>query len=283
MTTAPKRSSTNRAARPDLRDVTVVVPVRNGETLLPGCLQSLHQAGAEHIVVVDGLSTDRSRIIAAEHGATVLSDEGRGLPVARALGARWASTRWVVLVDVDVVFPADALQQLLDEFVDGRYTALQAGLHSVGGPGYWGRALAHHHRTGRSRYWFGLVATVFERDELLCIGFDEQFSSGEDIEIRWRLRDGNRRIGVSRQVSVQHRFAGDDFGFAKRQFLMDGAGLGRMVRKHRERGIPLLFLPLAAALRGTLLSVVRFEPEWLPYYAFFLWFNYRGVIRGLLA
>lgn len=266
----------------DVRDITAVVPVRNGAALLPDCLSALTRSGVGAIVVVDGLSTDGSREIASAHGAMVLSDEGKGLPHARAIGAAAAGTRWVLLVDCDVVFPDGALAVLLDEFRTGGYAALQAGLSSVGGPGYWGRALAYHHRTGRSRRWFGLVATLFERDELVRIGFDDDFISGEDIELRWRLRQAGRPAGVSERAMVEHRFAGDDFAFALDQFLMDGTGLGRMVRKHGLRGVRLLALPFAAALRGSALSAARGQPRWVPYYAAFCWFNYVGIARGLV-
>lgn len=263
-------------------DITAVVPVRNGEALLPGCLSALNRSGVGAVVVVDGLSTDDSREIASAHGAKVLSDEGKGLPHARAIGAAAACTRLVLLVDCDVVFPDGALAALLDEFRTGGYAALQAGLSSVGGPGYWGRALAYHHRTGRSRRWFGLVATLFERDELVRIGFDDDFTSGEDIELRWRLRQAGRPAGVSERATVEHRFAGDDFAFALDQFLMDGTGLGRMVRKHGLRGVRLLALPLAAALRGSALSAARGQPGWIPYYVAFCWFNYVGIARGVV-
>lgn len=270
-----------RPPAPTVRGVTAVVPVRDGERLLPACLTALRQAGVAGIVVVDGLSRDRSRKIAAEYGATVISDEGRGLPHARTIGAAAATTRWVLLVDCDVIFPPGALAALLEEFADQDYTALQAGLHSIGGPGYWGRALAEHHRRGRSRRWFGLVATVFERDELARLGFDSSFLSGEDIELRWRLRAAGLRAGVSQRVQVEHRFAGDDLAFAKDQFLMDGTGLGLMVRKHRWRGLRLLALPLAAAVRGVAISLAIGQPRWIPYYAAFGWFNYVGLVRGL--
>jgi glycosyltransferase involved in cell wall biosynthesis len=266
----------------DVGDITAVVPVRNGAALLPACLSALDRSGVGAVVVVDGLSTDDSREIASAHGAKVLSDEGKGLPHARAIGAAAACTRLVLLVDCDVVFPDGALAALLDEFRTGGYAALQAGLSSVGGPGYWGRALAYHHRTGRSRRWFGLVATLFERDELVRIGFDDDFTSGEDIELRWRLRQAGRPAGVSERATVEHRFAGDDFAFALDQFLMDGTGLGRMVRKHGLRGVRLLALPLAAALRGSALSAARGQPRWIPYYAAFCWFNYVGIARGLV-
>lgn len=264
-----------------LQRLTAVVPVRNGEALLPGCLGALDRNGVHHVVVVDGRSSDRSRTIAAEHGAVLVSDEGRGLPYARTLGARTATTDLVLLVDVDVVFPDGGVVALVREFLAGDYAALQAGQESVGGPGYWGRALAHHHRTGRSRNWFGLVATVFERDELLATGFDDDFRSGEDIELRWRLRAAGRRAGVSREVAVQHRYAGDDFAFARDQFLMDGAGLGLMVRRNGVRGLRLALLPAAAAARGMALSCLRGEGRWIPYYGAFAWWNYVGMARGV--
>jgi glycosyltransferase involved in cell wall biosynthesis len=266
-----------------LQRLTAVVPVRNGEAQLPGCLGALRSNGVRHVVVVDGRSSDRSRTIAVEYGAVVVSDEGRGLPYARTLGARTATTDLVVLVDVDVVFPDRDVAALVREFLNGGYAALQAGLESVGGPGYWGQALAHHHRTGRSRHWFGLVATVFERDELLATGFDDDFSSGEDIELRWRLRASGRLVGVSRAVVVQHRFAGDDFAFAKDQFLMDGRGLGFMVRRNGVHGLRLALLPAAAAARGMVLSSVRGEGRWIRYYGAFAWWNYVGMARGVLT
>jgi glycosyltransferase involved in cell wall biosynthesis len=264
-----------------LRRLTAVVPARNAEAMLPGCLDALRRNGVERVIVVDGCSTDRSWEVAAAAGARVVSDEGRGLPYARTLGARLAETDLVLLVDSDVVMPDGAVEALVREFLEGGYTALQAGQESVGGPGYWGRALAEHHRTGLSRGWFGLVATVFCRADLLATGFDDAFASGEDIELRWRLRALGRKVGVSQRVVVQHRFAGDDFAFAKDQFLMDGAGLGLMVRRSGIRGLRLAVLPAAAAVRGVVLSSLRGQVGWVRYYAAFTWWNYVGMARGV--
>jgi glycosyltransferase involved in cell wall biosynthesis len=263
-----------------VNDVSVVVPVRNGEAMLDACLASIEEQEPREIIVVDGQSTDGTLEIARRHGATVLSDGGRGLPAARMMGAQAASGRFVALVDADVVLRPGSLVRLRDELVAGGYDAIQAGLESVSGPGYWGQALAHHHRSGRSRRWFGLVATVLERETLLSFGFDSRFSSGEDIELRWRLRNAGAKAVVSESTVVEHRFD-DTFPFAKGQWLADGEGLGRMIRKHGLRGLPLLGLPLAAGLRGLVLSTLRREPRWIPYYVCFTVFNYAGMARRL--
>jgi glycosyltransferase involved in cell wall biosynthesis len=260
-----------------LADLSVVIPVRNAARLLPGCLGAVLPQRPARIIVVDGESTDSTLEIARRYGATILSDEGKGLPVARMLGVRAAATRYVALVDADVVLPEGALAKLLGEFIAGGYSALQAGLYSVGGPGYWGRALAQHHRWSRSRTWFGLVATIFERDRLLEIGFDGRFMSGEDIELRWRLARAGYKIGVSTETVVTHRFDDDSFSFAWNQFSMDGRGLAAMVAKHGWAGARLLALPAAAMVRGVGLSLVRLKPQWIPYYLFFAAGNYAAM------
>lgn len=264
-------------AEEPLADLTVVIPARNAARLLPGCIDSVLRQRPARIVVVDGNSTDSTIDIARHYGATILSDEGKGLPVARILGVRAAETKYVVLVDADVMLPDGALVKLLGEFMAGGYSALQAGLYSVGGPGYWGRALAQHHRWSRSKTWFGLVATIFERDRLLEIGFDDRFMSGEDIELRWRLVRAGHRVGVSTQTVVTHRFDGDSFGFAWNQFSMDGRGLAAMVAKHGWAGARLLALPAAAMVRGVGLSLLRLKPQWIPYYLFFAAGNYAAM------
>ncbi len=257
-------------------DVSVVVPTRNAEDMLGDCLRSIVASEPREIIVVDGVSSDRTTEIAREVTPNVISDEGRGLPAARAMGASAASSRTVALVDADVRLPDGALERLLEEFEEGGYTALQAGLRSVSGKGYWGRALVNHHMTGRSRNWFGLVATAFDREALLEYGFDPRFLSGEDIEMRWRLEQAGARIGVSERTVVTHRF-GDSWEFAKGQWLADGRGLARMISKHRWRAARLLLLPILAAIRGIGLSLVRLQPQWVPYYLCYLVFNYAGM------
>lgn len=271
-----------RLSPADQAQLSVVVPVRNDARMLDGCLAALTSQGCAEIIVVDGNSTDDSVEVARRHGATVLSDDGRGLPYARSLGAIHATTPFVALVDADVVLAQGALAALLREFVEGGYAGLQSGLASTAGPGYWGQALAFHHRTGRSRNWFGVVATVFRRDVLLEHGFDARFLSGEDIELRWRLTQAGHRLGVSTRTIVEHRFAGDGFAFAKAQFVADGMGLGRMVRKQRVRGLPLLLLPLAATVRGVALSLARGQVGMVPYFCAFLVWNYAGMAATLV-
>jgi glycosyltransferase involved in cell wall biosynthesis len=263
-------------------DLSIVVPVRNAEDTIEECLDSIVHAEPREIIVVDGLSTDKTMGIARRYPVRILSDEGRGLPAARMLGARAATSRWVALIDADVVLPDGALAALLEEFNENGYTGLQAGLESSSGPGYWGRALVHHHRSGRSKNWFGVVATIFERETLLRYGFDDRFLSGEDWELRWRLERAGAKVGVSRQTVVDHRF-GDDFAFAQGQWLADGHGLARLIDKQGWHAAHLVGLPLAASARGIGLSLIGRQPRWVPYYLCYGAFNYLGMLMELFG
>jgi len=97
--------------------VSVVVPARNAAAWLGECLESIRSQHPYELIVVDGCSTDDTAEIARDCGATVISDEGRGLPAARMLGARSATGDVVALIDADVVLPPKSLPRLLAEFV----------------------------------------------------------------------------------------------------------------------------------------------------------------------
>ena len=261
--------------------LSVVIPVKNAESFIGDCLASVVAAAPAEIIVVDGYSTDRTLDIVGRYGIRVLNDGGRGVAYARMVGVHEATSEFIALIDADIVLPDGALAALLTEFRSEGYSALQAGLRSTSGPGYFGRALARHHNTGRSRHWLGVMATVFRRETLLAHPLDSSFLSGEDIDLRWRLSRAGVRIGVSRKTVVTHRF-GDTFEFAMEQWRADGAGLGRMALTHSGGGL-LLLMPLADAVRGVTVTTLCLEPQYIPYYLMHAVFNYSSMIATIWA
>ncbi|WP_159619764.1 glycosyltransferase [Arthrobacter zhaoguopingii] len=268
------------ALKPDALDVSVVIPARNAARWLPQCLESVWTQRPREVIVIDGCSEDSTVEIARSYGALVLSDEGRGLSAARMLGVNNAACPIVALIDSDVVLPRDSLKQLVAEFEQGGYDGLQSGLVSESdGAGYWGEALAWHHNRSRARLRFGVCATLLRRDVLLQAGFDEEFASGEDIDLRLRLREAGRQLGVSTSTFVRHRFR-DDFAFARDQWLQDGAGLALNIRKHPRWAGLLAASPLLATARGAGLALLG-APRFLPYWAAFLFYTYRAMFKEL--
>lgn len=262
-------------------DLSVIVPVRNAAGFIEECLASISRSEPREIIVVDGNSTDKTREIAQRYPVRILSDEGQGVAAARMIGVRAATSRAVALIDVDIVLPDGALAQLFDEYREGEYTGLQFGLHSASGPGYWGQALVYHHNNGRSKNWPGLMATIYDRATLLDIGLDESFSSGEDIEFRWRLQRSGAKLGVSRRTVVTHRFE-DTFECARGQFSADGEGLARMVNKFGWRAAHLVGIPAAGAVRGIALTLRQRQPQWILYYVVYAVLNYVAML-GIFA
>lgn len=101
-------------------NVTVVIPVRNEEKNLPGCLQALGKDFAQ-VVVVDSGSIDRTREIAVEGGAVVLDFVWDGkFPKKRnwALRNYAFATPWVLFLDADEKVTPDFVQELRSRLAD---------------------------------------------------------------------------------------------------------------------------------------------------------------------
>ena len=79
-------------------EVTVVIPTKNEEGLIAEIIDAVRPHAAE-ILVVDGHSTDRTREIAAEMGARVVLDAGRGK--GEALRRSFVEARHDILVFID--------------------------------------------------------------------------------------------------------------------------------------------------------------------------------------
>ena len=106
MTTRTADQKAGRAARrvvswpplgPDA-GVTVVIPTKNEEGLIAEIIDAARPHAAE-ILVVDGHSTDRTRDIAAQMGARVVLDAGRGK--GEALRRSFVEARHDILVFID--------------------------------------------------------------------------------------------------------------------------------------------------------------------------------------
>lgn len=272
------------AARPAAVDgklrISAVVPARNAEPWIESCLRSVRANHPAEVILVDGRSTDRTVELARPYVDRVIDDGGSGVAAARMMGVALASQPWIALVDADVVLPPTALRDLDQERCDRHLVALQAGLHSVGEGDYWSRSLADHHNRGHSREWFGVCASLIARDLLLAHPLDADLRSGEDIDLRIRLMQAGFPVGVSDTMIGQHRFA-QGLSFAGQQWLADGAGLGRMVRKHGGRALVSAMIPFAAAALGLVRGVRDTLRPW-PYFVGFAIGNYIGLWRGLV-
>src|SRR5438067_145281 len=114
--------------------VSVVIPARNEEDLLPACLDSLRDQdypGPIEILVVDNGSEDRTAEIARARGVRVVSEPRRGYVLALARGFEQARGDIVATTDADSMPPRDWLSTLV------RTYALRPDVVAVGGEVYF--------------------------------------------------------------------------------------------------------------------------------------------------
>ncbi|MBV8777186.1 MAG: glycosyltransferase, partial [Alphaproteobacteria bacterium] len=196
--------------------VSVVVCAYNAERTLLPCLASLellNYADYEVIVVNDG-STDRTLDIAEGFPyCRIISQENKGLSVARNVGAEAATGEIVAYTDSDCVADPDWLDYLVG-------TMERHGLVACGGPNFSPTethlvpeavaaspgAPCHVLLDDELAEHIAGCNMAFRRDVLLGIGgFDPIFrAAGDDVDICWRLQDAGHAIGYSAAAFVWH-------------------------------------------------------------------------------
>ena len=106
-----------------LIDVSVIVPVHNGEKYLAECMNSIFNQAGDYfmqLIVINDHSTDLSPQILAELQNkfpfdVYVPENGGSAGRARNEGLRHATGRYVIFVDCDDVLPPNAIRELYEE------------------------------------------------------------------------------------------------------------------------------------------------------------------------
>jgi GT2 family glycosyltransferase len=201
---------------PRIPKVSVVVCAYNAERTMEACLASLehmHYPDYEVIVVNDG-STDKTLEISERFPyLRIISQENRGLSVARNVGAEAALGEIVAYTDSDCVADPDWLTYLVAKME-------HTGLVAVGGPNFpppeddmVPAAVAvspggptHVLVSDEVAEHIAGCNMAFRRDILLQLGgFDPVYrAAGDDVDICWRFQDAGYTIGFAPAAVVWH-------------------------------------------------------------------------------
>ena len=96
-----------------MKKLSVVITTRNEEANIANCIRAFDAVREDvEIIVVDNQSTDATKKIAADLGATVL-DKGPERSAQRNLGWRTATADWVVVLDADMILPEGTIGEIL--------------------------------------------------------------------------------------------------------------------------------------------------------------------------
>lgn len=146
--------------------ISVVIPARDEERNLLASLQAVHKAlgrvGGGEILVVDGVSSDRTRAIAEEfahghHGIRILENPARTTPAAFNIGIRAAAGSLIAIVSAHSLVGPDFFEAGVRR-IDGGEVDIVGGPISAepGGPGTMARLLSlivgHPFGVGNSKF-----------------------------------------------------------------------------------------------------------------------------------
>ncbi len=250
--------------------ISVVIPARNEQELLPSCLESLKSQdyqGDYEIIVADNGSTDGSARIALGFGARVVPcAEKNSVFYARQVGAAAARGEIIVQADADTVYPRGWLTRIDRQFANHPDTVALAGRFVytdptiVARPEYLARDLLNRATTrlmGKPLLVSG-ATFAFRREAFLRVGGYEGLTYAADqYGIASRLRkigkiiyDSQLRVSTSSR-SVQKPLpvlAGDVMANIARFCLYLGGSFTGDVLRTRPRRLAASLIPVSMVI-----------------------------------
>jgi glycosyltransferase involved in cell wall biosynthesis len=202
--------------------ISVLVPARDEELVLPACLAAIGVAaqqvdGDVEVVVALNRCTDRTEEIARAWGAVVVTDDSRSLARIRNTAAAASTGDVIVTIDADSRMSPAMLREIDRLIRTGRYV----GGGTVVRPERWSLGIALTGVVlGLVLVRHGVSAAVLwcRREDFEAIGgFDERLVSVEDLDFAKRLKarggaTGRRFATITRAHVVTSTRKFDDLG-----------------------------------------------------------------------
>jgi glycosyltransferase involved in cell wall biosynthesis len=180
--------------------ISVIIPARNEESFIGGCLESIEAAagnfpGAVEIIVSLNRCTDKTEGIARQHGAIIVNEDSKNLSRIRNRGVAAATGDVIVTVDADSRMTPNMLKEI------GR--RLAAGDCIGGGVAILPERLSLGilvsallllpyglvHRISAGLFW------CFRSDFNAIGGFNDGLITLEDVDFAKRLKAYGKRRG----------------------------------------------------------------------------------------
>ncbi len=104
----------------DRADVCVLLPTLNEAETIGDVIDGFRAEGFDNVLVVDGDSSDRTREVAADHGARVITQSGSGKGQAVREGVESIDAPYVLMADGDGTYRPEDADAMLEPLFDGR-------------------------------------------------------------------------------------------------------------------------------------------------------------------
>lgn len=259
--------------------ISVIICAKNAESTLEDCLTSVRDNNPAEIILVDGLSTDRTLEIARKYTELIYSDEGRGFTYSQQLGAEQATQEYIVYIDADIVVPPETLDVMLAEFQQGEYVSICAQIKPTEVSSYWDRAVQQHIELILARQGGGhLICGILRRDTILTHRFDPRVIGGTDFDLYWRMSRQGYKFGLS-SVFVYHHHRADLKNFARQKY-RHGREKAYFLR---GRGLfNLAVWPPVTTVYMLGFSIIKGKPNLIPYFLLDGIIETVGIVKGFV-
>jgi cellulose synthase/poly-beta-1,6-N-acetylglucosamine synthase-like glycosyltransferase len=266
----------NRAPADQSPYVSVIVPVRDGESTIADCLDSIlatdYPAERREILVVDNGSGDGTAALIQSRPVRYLRERKRGVSNARNRGIAESRGEILAFVDADCLVERQWLSELVRPFEDPEVGSVAGDLQhappTTAAERQAARMLGNWQRFAfTSSPAYPITANAaYRRDVLELIGpFDPHMTRAQDVELGLRFQEhSGLRLAYAERATASHRHRTTQRGFFRQQLgWAYGAGLvgakfeamgGHPVTPPRIRDLirPLqgLAIVLSARIRG---------------------------------
>ncbi|WP_447599449.1 sugar transferase [Nitrospira sp. Nam80] len=263
----------------------VIIPCRNEEALIEQCLDSIvkndYPAERVEIIVVDGMSEDRTRAIVDEYAKRcprlrLVNNPAGTIPAAMNLGIKESGGQFILKMDAHSTYPPSYIRDCI-RYLIGYQADMAGGIWSIAPRKNTLRAqsiaaaLSHWFASGNAyiktgsgepRWADAAAFGCWTREALEKLGpFDERLAGSSDMDLNIRLRKSGGKILLAPQIQITY-FADSDLGRFWQHNFSDGVWatyplkFGKLAGSWRHM-VPLLFV---LTLLGWIPALFFFPP-----------------------
>lgn len=251
----------------DKDQVTVLIPTLNEEPTIGDLIRRFKARGFSDILVIDGKSSDKTRDIATDQGAMVITQTGKGKGNAFIQAVSLLKKPYVLLLDGDGTYEPDDAETMLSPLLMGYDQTIGNRLIQENYSSFHRLNLTGNHilnwlfKVAHGRYLYDILSgyRAFTLSSLKKMHLHEE-GFGIETEISSEAVKNNNRIAI-----IPVKYGVRVGSVTKLDPLHDGLKIGRTIYRLAKLNNPLFyfgFIGIFISLAGLLIGVY-IVTEWL--------------------
>jgi glycosyltransferase involved in cell wall biosynthesis len=261
-----------------IREVSVIVAVKNEEDYIHKCLDSLITQSFPQekyeIIIIDGMSDDKTREIEAEYKTKFpnlvrLFDNPEGITSSGLnIGIKNAEGKIVVTFSGHAYAHTLFLSQLIETLNNARPEVAGVGSNHLPAEdeGPLGKVIAYvqdsilgglgtSYRRRNRRYVNSIAFCAYRKEILEDIKFDTRFGA-LDLELNWRIKKAGFKLMIRNDVAVYYYRRYNTFKKFAKKMISYGIWRAMVTKEHPDSFSILISLPVILILSTTSLPLV---------------------------